>query len=69
MGKVRYQEMGSVRLTPATHERVKILAVRRKQSLASLAEELIAPAVAAEEKRVDRLRADAKKATRVPSPD
>jgi hypothetical protein len=64
MGKVRYQEMGTVRLTPGTHQRVKLLAVRRKQSVASLAEELIEPAVAREEAKVERLKADAKRIAR-----
>jgi predicted DNA-binding protein len=57
MSKSKYNQLSSLRVPPEIHHRVKSLAALKGRSVASLARELLEPAVAAEEAGLDRLRA------------
>jgi hypothetical protein len=62
MAGIKYNSLSSLRVHPEMHHRVKSLAALRGKSVARTAEELLEPAVSAEERRMDRLRAGKKPA-------
>jgi predicted transcriptional regulator len=67
MGEPRHKRLSSLRVPPEIHRRVKVLAAKTGRTAANIASEMLEPAVAAEEQRLDRLQSR-ERPTRTPPP-